>query len=509
MRRVIVGELGCFSGEPRSADIRAIRYALVGTSAKRPATSAVGRVRRLRSTWLPISKVVAAQPWHLDDVGMIEGFSFEHFRAFIRPLKVRLRPITLLYGYNNSGKSALIRGASSLISSLKGQAGSPWTTDIALTRGAGFAELSSTPLTGKTAFFRCGLEFNQSEVAAADWTLRTDGKRSFVSDFSLISREQQKVSGTVAATQGPDKDFAWLYEVSAFGKTAQMKVIFEGLKPRLIGAESDGAKLIARLASALSAPSHTVQWLSASRHSPPRQHKPITTWTAPLGHDGSHVLDFLVSESEGSTLGPIGREVSLWFESNFRRRLRLEPMGDRYDLKIEPFGDVASDLSRGQVCLADAGEGLSQVLPVLVALERAKQGGAYASRLLCVEEPESHLHPRFHRGLAEAFCKAISGDNPPTIVAETHSENLLLRVQLAVARKEIPADRVAIYWVRQDEAGESSAELNILDAIGRPIGNWPPMVFGEDLRLSRELLQIQRAAEPIKNTEPYPKPKES
>jgi hypothetical protein len=428
---------------------------------------------------------------------MLQSFRFEHFRAFLTPTKIELRPITLLFGYNNSGKSALVRGAASLLKSLRGYPGIPWTVEQPLTRGATFGDLTSTPLSGKTAYFKCGIEFTASDLCDAEWTLRSDGKRAFVSDCAFKSRDGGTVGASVSPAAIPDKDLAWLYDVSDGGTAEQFRLVFEGLRPKSLSPETALSKKLIRLASDLPQPDQIIQWLGASRLSPPRQHRAAGSWTAPLGHDGTGTLDFLISESDGTGLGPVGKEVSAWFETNLKRRLKLEAMGDRYDLKIEPFAEIASDLARAHVCLADAGEGLSQVLPVLVSLERAKQAGPYAPRLLCVEEPESHLHPRYHAALADAFCKAAAAQNPPAILAETHSENLLLRIQLAVAKKELPADRVAIYWVRQDDAGESKADLNTLDELGRPQGNWPPMVFGEDLRLARELAQIQRATEPF------------
>lgn len=141
--------------------------------------------------------------------------------------------------------------------------------------------------------------------------------------------------------------------------------------------------------------------------------------------------------------------------------------------------------------LTDTGEGLIQILPVLVALARARQTAAHIPRLLCLEEPESHLHPRLHRALAEQMCRAVAGENPPTVVVETHSENLMLRVQIAIAKGEIAADRVIAYWIRQTEDGRSWADRVTFDSLGQPSGKWPPMVFAEDLRLAQELFDVQ------------------
>ena len=78
------------------------------------------------------------------------------------------------------------------------------------------------------------------------------------------------------------------------------------------------------------------------------------------------------------------------------------------------------------------------------------------------------------------------------MVMETHSEVLMLAVQLALARREVPQESVVAYWVRQTEDGQSWVEKVTFDTRGQPTGNWPPLVFAEDLRLSSELLAARQ-----------------
>jgi predicted ATPase len=145
-----------------------------------------------------------------------------------------------------------------------------------------------------------------------------------------------------------------------------------------------------------------------------------------------------------------------------------------------------------QVPLQDTGEGLIQVLPVLVAAARLRSTGHRLPRILAVEEPESHLHPRLHAALTEHFCRWASLPDPPQIVIETHSENILLRVQIAIAEGTLSRDLVAVYWIRQDPEGRSRAELVKFDLQGRPLENWPPGVFHENLDQARKLLAARR-----------------
>ncbi len=143
--------------------------------------------------------------------------------------------------------------------------------------------------------------------------------------------------------------------------------------------------------------------------------------------------------------------------------------------------------------LVDTGEGMVQSLPVLVAaaMSAAKAG----PRVLAVEEPESHLHPRAQSILASFLCKIAADDDPPVMVLETHSFALLLGVQLAIANKVVPADRVVLHWVDAARPEtESTIETIDFDALGRPQRDGSIPVFATESELANELAAAQSAA---------------
>ena len=82
------------------------------------------------------------------------------------------------------------------------------------------------------------------------------------------------------------------------------------------------------------------------------------------------------------------------------------------------------------VNIADVGFGVSQVLPVLVALIVAEPG-----QLIYLEQPELHLHPRAQVALAQVLADAAK--RGVRVVAETHSSLLLLGVQTLVAEGDL------------------------------------------------------------------------
>jgi hypothetical protein len=225
-----------------------------------------------------------------------------------------------------------------------------------------------------------------------------------------------------------------------------------------------------------------VQWLSSVRYLPPRFTPYRGSRPKQLSPDGKGALDVLAYDALSD--GDIIRDVSAWYEKHLRHKLLVLPEGDYFKIVLSP-----SD-SPLQVNIADVGEGLIQVLPVLVS--SAMLSNRCDTRILAVEEPESHLHPKLHAALAERFCELAEAGKGAQLLVETHSENILLRVQIAIAERKLSPDNVVVYWVRQFEDGRSKLEPVFFDEQGKPQGNWPPKVFKEDLEQARELLELQR-----------------
>jgi predicted ATPase len=121
--------------------------------------------------------------------------------------------------------------------------------------------------------------------------------------------------------------------------------------------------------------------------------------------------------------------------------------------------------SRDMVNIADVGFGVSQTLPVLVALHAAKPG-----QLVYLEQPEIHLHPRAQAAMAKVLADAAK--RGVRVVAETHSSLLLLGVQTLVAEGELPPELVKLHWFTRDNDGVTTVRSAELDEAGA-FGEWP------------------------------------
>jgi len=120
---------------------------------------------------------------------------------------------------------------------------------------------------------------------------------------------------------------------------------------------------------------------------------------------------------------------------------------------------------RNWVNVADVGLGVSQTLPVIVALIAAASG-----QIVFIEQPEIHLHPRAQFALAKVFADAVK--RGVRIIAETHSSTLLLGVQTLVAQGALSASDVKLHWFHRTEHGNTRISSADLSSSGS-FGDWP------------------------------------
>ncbi|NIC42651.1 AAA family ATPase [Aquabacterium sp. A08] len=130
----------------------------------------------------------------------------------------------------------------------------------------------------------------------------------------------------------------------------------------------------------------------------------------------------------------------------------------------------------------DVGVGISQVLPVVVA---AQDGSA---SVVCIEQPELHIHPAVQVGLGDLFIDGAMNQGLSFLI-ETHSEHLVMRLQRRMreqAAGELPdgATRIKpddvsfVYLDRSDEGTVTACQIG-LTADGKFDSPWPQGFFSE------------------------------
>jgi predicted ATPase len=194
--------------------------------------------------------------------------------------------------------------------------------------------------------------------------------------------------------------------------------------------------------------------------------------------------------------GEAFKKVSDLLEKLTRGRykiIRLEMRSD--DANIGDFSQVALlDLSNGDqvpVLFQDAGVGISQVLPILVAILRSpllppkptrfgvRQRGL--SRVTFIEQPELHLHPEMQADLADLLIDAVKPGKKrdgnlirhSQILVETHSESMIMRIQKRIREGKLDASDVAIIGVDKFAGGGSLAQEYRISSEGQLVDELP------------------------------------
>ncbi len=150
------------------------------------------------------------------------------------------------------------------------------------------------------------------------------------------------------------------------------------------------------------------------------------------------------------------------------------------ELQVGRLVRAARGGSRDLVNIADVGFGVSQSLPVLVALHAAQPG-----QLVYLEQPEIHLHPRAQFVLAQVLADAAA--RGVRVVAETHSSLLLLGVQALVAEGKLAPELVKLHWFERGDDGVTRVTSADLDETGA-FGDWPEDFAQVDLEAQSRYL---------------------
>lgn len=154
-------------------------------------------------------------------------------------------------------------------------------------------------------------------------------------------------------------------------------------------------------------------------------------------------------------------------ELSLTTKIRAQAVDDtQVELRVGRLPTSSKSADDDLVSIADVGFGVSQTIPVVVALLTAKPG-----QLVYIEQPELHLHPRAQHAMAGLLARAAT--RGVKVVIETHSSILLLGIQSQVASGTLDPARVKLHWFTRDEqTGMTNIASADLDDAGR-FGDWP------------------------------------
>ncbi|MDI1366454.1 MAG: AAA family ATPase [bacterium] len=417
-------------------------------------------------------------------MGPLRFVEFERYKAFADRQTMEVRPITLLFGHNSVGKSAALRLLPVLAHSAGDHRPESFSPSILnylspALRGATFSEIMNRGTRSGLSF---SLKWADCEYSI---TLRQNPSTKPLSRHELVSDFEMRAGAKVLLARLTDPDEE-TYELTSGDWTETAKLAFDGLKPAL-PANLTGD--FGAVQEALRSFSSSVYWLAAVRAQPPRIFTLEPGTPTRISHDGAGTAEALrISALRGDG---VAEAVSAWLAKACACELSFAATDGQvfHDREWFPF-QVRS--SGGAVAVPDVGEGVSQALPVVTLCHQAASGQLGAHPILALEQPELHLHPRAGTLLAEEIVACVAGGSPATHLVETHSENFLLALQVALLEGKLTRDQLLVYWV---ESGADGAQLRRIefDDAGYASAGWPEGVFREALEQARRISELRIA----------------
>jgi hypothetical protein len=415
------------------------------------------------------------------DGSRIAAVSVCGYKSIVEKRRIELRPLTLLAGANSSGKSSMMQPLLLLKQTLEAS----YDPGPLLLNGPNVRFTSVDQLLSRVKGGACSSEFSVGLEAGDGSSVELRFSRSEERGFDIRSMEYsygQKEAGTLFPGMTEEQIRRFLppgtrqtYELMAKmqGATMQWKVVrnrcllyvYWDMRSPESGAVEDVAMLPVHLPDAAI---RSVIHLPGLRGNPERTY-PTTAVAGDFPGEFQKYVASIVSQWQDS------KE-----KTDFKKlAANLEELGLTWKVEAKRVDDTQVELlvgrlPRGQrggardlVNIVDVGFGVSQTLPVLVALLVAKPG-----QLVYLEQPELHLHPRAQTRLASVLAEAAR--RGVIVVAETHSALLLRSVQTLVAESELSPDLVKLHWFRRrDEDGATEVDSSDLDDRGRFAEEWP------------------------------------
>ena len=228
------------------------------------------------------------------------------------------------------------------------------------------------------------------------------------------------------------------------------------------------------------------EFISAFRSNPKRIYEFTGESPFNVGRHGERALEIMFKDEKrkGKSKKGLLKLTSDWMKkAELASSVYTESMTDRYfELRVENYHTGEAEN------LADVGFGFGQILPVLIAGLNMNEG------LFIVQEPEIHLHPKAQAELGTFFRSLY--ERGTQLVIETHSEYLMLRLQSHIAKGEIKAKDVNVYYVDPKDKRKKRKKVTKLeiDTDGYFINKWPRGFFPERLNEAKRLagLKIQK-----------------
>ena len=194
----------------------------------------------------------------------------------------------------------------------------------------------------------------------------------------------------------------------------------------------------------------------------------------------------------------LGSATSLDLIEFINKYIRLLKLGDALTLESKNKGNelfAINIIEKGhKINISQSSSGFKQLLPIIyksyydTSLSRSRR---FVEKMCIIEQPELHLHPSLQASMVEMFLDdQLKHRN---FIIETHSEHIIRKVQVLIAKGELDKDRVAVYYFDKDEkTGNTSIKKMELEDNGFFKEPWPDGFFDDSYNLARELIYARK-----------------
>ncbi len=441
---------------------------------------------------------------------MITSLHLHNYKAF-ENLDIKIRPITLILGPNNSGKSSILSALRVLVQTLESR-----DPDVPLLLNGIMGDLGTykdivySNNRRKPIEIGIGVVDNQKAKNTIWGVSSKNGLRINLTFKYRAKRRELILSGCevkndkqiLLLTKYSEDTEKYLIEIisgkpipsgqkSVYSKYLRMRnfipqilflfenensfvELFEKSQINLLRDMNYTFRVISRCIE-------NIEYLGAMRVPPSRIYTYSGERRNRIGASGENAVNILAMDSArvNRKTNRIATHVSTWLsQANIASSFEVTPTSDSfYEIRIQHPKTKESEN------LADVGLGNSQILPVLVGGYNLYPGSTYL-----VEEPEIHLHPKAQAELGSFFldlyAKGIQS------IVETHSEHFILRLQQYVADRKISAKDIQFLYIDADSEKKYVKVLE-LDKDGFFIQDWPGGFFPEKLEEAKNLAKIR------------------
>ena len=225
-----------------------------------------------------------------------------------------------------------------------------------------------------------------------------------------------------------------------------------------------------RMRDRLSSKMSDIAYIGPLRQEPQRFGRYSPTDDSDVGSSGENMLSALFSDKK-----LVMRVNNFLAMMEMPYKIKINQLESQDTLGSVIHMSLVNKNTNIELAPTDVGVGYSQVLPLIT------QAALSRGSLVCVEQPELHLHPAMQARIAEVFIEAATGGSNVQFLIETHSESLMLRFLRRIREGTLNPESIQVLYIDQDADGASHIHELPISPSGEFLADWPQGFFDERL----------------------------